>query len=76
MVIEHDMVVIVDVESTCWLNDEVPPGETSEIIEIGVCTLDIATRQPHNKRSIFVKPSMSKISPFCTGLTHHTRNGC
>jgi inhibitor of KinA sporulation pathway (predicted exonuclease) len=69
MAIERDTVVIVDVESTCWENEKAPSGEISEIIEIGVCTLDIATRQPHNKRSIFVKPSMSKISPFCTGLT-------
>jgi inhibitor of KinA sporulation pathway (predicted exonuclease) len=69
MAIECDTVVVVDVESTCWENEKAPSGEISEIIEIGVCTLDIESGTPVNKRSIFVKPTMSKISPFCTQLT-------
>nr|MDQ2829840.1 DNA polymerase III [Chloroflexota bacterium] len=37
-----DQVVVIDVESTCW--EGAPPvGEESEIIEIGVCTLDVAS---------------------------------
>jgi inhibitor of KinA sporulation pathway (predicted exonuclease) len=69
MTIQRNQVVVVDVESTCWEHEKAPPGEISEIIEIGVCTLHIPSGQPDNKRSIFVKPTMSKISPFCTGLT-------
>ena len=69
MTIERDTVVIVDVESTCWENEEEAKQNTSEIIEIGVCTLDITSGKPDKKRSIFVKPTESTISPFCTQLT-------
>ena len=69
MQIEHDTVVIVDIESTCWKNHNTPDGERSEIIEIGICTLEIETLQIDNKRSVFVKPTESTISPFCTELT-------
>jgi len=69
MTIQRDALVIVDIESTCWENLQAPPGEISEIIEIGVCTLKIESGQAGDKRSIFVKPTLSKISPFCTQLT-------
>lgn len=74
MQIERDIVVIVDIESTCWKNNNAPDGQISEIIEIGICTLEIANLQIHNKRSIFVKPIESTISPFCTELTTITPN--
>jgi inhibitor of KinA sporulation pathway (predicted exonuclease) len=68
MTIRRDKILIVDVESTCW-EGKPPPGEISEIIEIGLCVFDMATQQPESKRSIFVRPTQSKISPFCTQLT-------
>ena len=69
MPIRRNKVVVVDIEATCWENHNAPPGEISEIIEIGVCTLEIKSGQADEKRSIFVKPTMSKVSPFCTQLT-------
>jgi inhibitor of KinA sporulation pathway (predicted exonuclease) len=61
----------VDVEATCWPG--VPPeGQESEVIEIGVCTLDVSTGERLDKRSILVKPERSKISEFCTELTSLT----
>lgn len=60
--------LIVDVESTCWKGLP-PPGEQSEIIEIGVCRFNIETHAISNAESILVKPAGSKISPFCTELT-------
>jgi len=69
MVIRRDTVVIVDVESTCWENHQTPPGQISEIIEIGVCTLEIKSRTLGNKRGIFVIPTESTISDFCSQLT-------
>lgn len=69
MAIERETVVIVDVESTCWENKEEARRNTSEIIEIGVCALDIASGESDKKRSIFVKPVKSTVSPFCTQLT-------
>ena len=63
-----DQILVVDVESTCW--DGPPPqGQVSEIIEIGVCTLDVATLERREKRSILVKPVKSEVSAFCTNLT-------
>ena len=67
--IERDTVVVVDVESTCWEDKQEARRNTSEIIEIGICTLDIETGEPANKRSIFCKPVASTVSPFCTKLT-------
>ena len=37
-----DQILVVDVEATCWEGDP-PPGQISEIIEIGLCVLDVAT---------------------------------
>lgn len=63
-----DVILVVDVESTCW--DGPPPaGQTSEIIEIGLCPVDVAALARTEKRSILVKPVQSEISEFCTGLT-------
>ena len=63
-----DQVIVVDVEATCW-DGEPPPGEESEIIEIGLCPLEVATGRRLEKRSILVRPARSRISTFCTGLT-------
>ena len=63
-----DSILVIDVESTCW-DAEPPPGQTSEIIEIGVCCVDLATLTRRDKRSILIKPVRSEISEFCTRLT-------
>ncbi len=63
-----DTILVVDVESTCW-EGSAPPGQVSEIIEIGLCTVDVATLERVEKRSILVKPVRSEISAFCTELT-------
>ena len=63
-----DKILVVDVESTCWPGTP-PEGQTSEIIEVGVCTVDVATLVRADKRSILIKPVQSEISAFCTELT-------
>lgn len=63
-----DVILVVDVESTCWETSP-PEGQTSEIIEIGLCPVDVKTLTRLEKRSILVKPVMSDVSPFCTDLT-------
>lgn len=60
--------LVVDVEATCWEGDP-PPGETSEIIEIGVCELDVASGSRVGKHSVLVRPERSSVSDFCTSLT-------
>lgn len=63
-----DKVLVVDVESTCWERVP-PPGETSDIIEIGVCLVDVKTLERSAKRSLLVKPARSNVGEFCTRLT-------
>ena len=63
-----DAIVVVDVEATCW-DGRPPPGQANEIIEIGACLLDVRTLVRSERRSWFVRPTRSSISPFCTELT-------
>ncbi|WP_442508400.1 exonuclease domain-containing protein [Novipirellula sp. SH528] len=63
-----DVILVVDLESTCWEGSP-PPGQTSEIIEIGLCTIDLMSLDRTEKRSFLVKPVQSEISDFCTELT-------
>ena len=67
-----DKVNIIDLESTCWENNIKPKGMLSEIIEIGICTIDITSLKKIKTRSILVKPIQSEISDYCTNLTSIT----
>lgn len=71
--IYFDEIVIVDIESTCYKNN-FPPKEKSEIIEIGVCILNIKTLESSNKTQLLIKPTRSTVSEFCTDLTGLTQN--
>jgi len=68
-----DKIIIIDVEATCW-EGKPPVGQESEIIEIGVCVLNVATGLREEKESILIKPERSQISDFCTELTTLTEN--
>jgi len=63
-----DQILVIDVEATCWQGAP-PEGQESEIIEIGICRLDVASGEPMSKHSILVRPENSRISEFCTQLT-------
>jgi inhibitor of KinA sporulation pathway (predicted exonuclease) len=66
-------IIIIDIEATCW--KKLPPeGQQSEIIEIGVCTYDLTSGEVGTGDSILVKPTRSKVSPFCTKLTTLTQD--
>ncbi len=67
-----DQIIVVDIESTCW-QDVPPAGEETDIIEIGICTVDITSGQRLEKDSILVKPERSNVSEFCTQLTTLTQ---
>ena len=64
----HDAVIVVDVESTCWEGSP-PKGQQSDIIEVGLCLLDLKTLERSEKRALMIQPARSTISPFCTELT-------
>lgn len=63
-----DKIVIIDLEATCW-NGPTPQEMVNEIIEIGVCLLDVHTGEITDNRGIIVKPERSVVSEFCTELT-------
>jgi len=63
---------VVDVEATCW-KDGPPPGQVSEIIEIGLTTVDLSTSQRIGRHRIMVRPERSAVSPFSTELTGLTQ---
>lgn len=60
--------LVVDVEATCW-DGEPPAGQVHEIIEIGICVVDLDARERVERRSILVRPRQSRVSAFCTALT-------
>jgi inhibitor of KinA sporulation pathway (predicted exonuclease) len=62
------LVNVIDVESTCW-SGAPPPGEISEIIEIGITVFDSRTLEIGPTRSIVVRPTRSAVSDFCARLT-------
>ncbi len=61
-------ILVVDIEATCWEYGP-PPGEISDIIEVGVTCLGVRDLEVGQKRSILIKPTRSKVSAFCTQLT-------
>ncbi|AZM49392.1 DNA polymerase III [Streptomyces sp. WAC 06738] len=63
-----DRVLVVDVEATCWEGPP-PAGMSPEIIEIGLCELDVRTGQRLSRRSVLVRPEHSEVGDFCTRLT-------
>lgn len=69
---KFDKINVVDIEATCWEGIGAP-REKSEIIEIGICQLDVRTMIIGNRQSIIVKPEHSDISQYCTDLTTLTQ---
>jgi len=67
-----DQILVIDVEATCWEGNP-PPGQTSEIIEIGLRVLDVPTLTRAEQRTILVRPGCSTVSPYCTQLTTLTQ---
>jgi inhibitor of KinA sporulation pathway (predicted exonuclease) len=69
-----DHIIVIDIESTCWDGGFPPAGQANDIIEIGLCPLEISTGRRLEKRSILVRPERSTVSPFCTELTTLTQD--
>jgi inhibitor of KinA sporulation pathway (predicted exonuclease) len=66
------LINIVDVEATCW-DGQPPPGQVSEIIEIGLTVVDLTENTRLGKHRILVRPRRSRVSEFCTELTSLTQ---
>lgn len=68
-----DHVIVIDIESTCWDGGNPPRGQMNDIIEIGLCPVEVSSGRRLEKRSILVRPERSTVSPFCTELTTLTQ---
>jgi inhibitor of KinA sporulation pathway (predicted exonuclease) len=67
-----DSILVIDIESTCWAG-EPPPDQRSEIIEVGLCLLDVATARRTSRASLIVRPESSTVSEHCRALTTLTQ---
>jgi len=70
--------IIADLELTCW--DDPSRADDMEIIEIGLCVFNGATRAINRKSSSLVRPNLLDVSERCCGITGITaeqlrRNG-
>jgi inhibitor of KinA sporulation pathway (predicted exonuclease) len=63
-----DHVLVIDIEATCW-DTAPPPGQTTDVIEIGVCPVELSSLRRLEKRSLLIRPDRSTVSEFCTRLT-------
>lgn len=60
---------VIDLEATCW-EDKSAKNPPSEVIQIGIVTLDTQDNSITPAWSIMVKPRFStELSPFCKQLT-------
>lgn len=66
------MILVIDIEKTCWKPGVKPRDEESEIIEIGVARVT-PSLEVISSPSIVIKPTRSKVSPFCTNLNGWTQ---
>lgn len=66
------IVNVIDVEATCYERNEFPAGEVKDIIEVGLCMVDLSAMSIVKTLSIPVVPQRSQVSPFCTELTGWT----
>ncbi len=66
-----DKLFIFDLECTCWegRGTRAPDGQVSDIIEVGICELDLETLEIGRSDGLLIKPGRSIITPFCTQLT-------
>ena len=67
-----DKIIVCDLEATCW-GEELSKDQKNEIIEIGICTLNLENGNISNPESILVRPIFSTCSAYCTELTSLTQ---
>lgn len=63
-----DRLLSVDFEMTCW-DGVPPPGQTPEIIQIGISEIDNESMNRVRSESWYVKNELSEVSERCTNLT-------
>lgn len=64
---KSDKIIVVDLETTC--TNEHAEQFLNEIIEIGMCIVDLKKLIVEKNVSLMVKPQRSEVTDFCTRLT-------
>jgi inhibitor of KinA sporulation pathway (predicted exonuclease) len=64
-------ICVVDIEATCWDGYTPPPGQSPEVIEIGVARVSLASMTVERlwPEPLYVIPMVSRVSEFCERLT-------
>jgi len=62
-------VAVIDLEATCYDNEADQDAYKNEVIEIGWALLDIPSMKVIDRKQLYVRPTTSYVSPFCTQLT-------
>lgn len=70
--VKSDKIIVVDLETTC--TNEHAEQFQNEIIEIGLCIVDLKKMIAEKNLSLFVKPVRSQVTDFCTRLTGITQD--
>lgn len=70
--IETSRIIIIDLEALCWAERSF--SKIPEIIEIGICIANLASKTVERPNSYIVRPNNLDISAFCTELTGHTKD--
>ena len=67
-----DSILCVDIEATAWDNKTSQGASFNEIIEFGICSIDLMNKTVIPGISYYVKPTTSTLSDFCVSLTKIT----
>jgi len=60
---------VIDIEATCWDNEEERKGQPNETIEIGITEVGLFDLKTYRSDGIYLLPDNSTVSEFCTKLT-------
>jgi len=69
----YSKIVCFDLEMCCWKDETETGKKTGEIIEIGLCKIDLEKGTILKRAQYYVKPEKDEISEFCTDLTKITK---
>lgn len=67
-VIQHPRIAIVDLESTCYSEEE-QNRYAREVLEVGWVLLDVATLRIPQRRQFYVRPTTGHVSAYCSAIT-------
>jgi inhibitor of KinA sporulation pathway (predicted exonuclease) len=72
--IQPNTINVIDLEATCWENNDPPIMQRQEIIEIGIAVVHVEkdSCQITDQESLLITPCQSQMTDYCTSLTGFT----